>query len=196
MKKYLLLLILYSFKGFSQTYTVKTETKGPNYNAYTGNGVTTSTSTIQQTKTAADYQKDAQNNIANSMNQASQIYAQRAAAQAIINENRRIEEERQQREYSEQLRLQELEKKKLQEEKRKEEENNPNSILSKFKNAKANKENEELKIKLMQMEEFLSEKEKAEKEKAELERLQKEKLEIERIKKEKEALKLKSKKRK
>jgi hypothetical protein len=200
MKKILLLIVIFSFTGFAQTYIVTQKPSYmPNTSTYTvkqeGTGAYENPKTYIDTQSAQHY-KNLQNTITNSANQASQIYAQRAAAQAIINENRRIEEERQQREYSEQLRLQELEKKKLQEEKRKEEENNPNSILSKFKNAKANKENEELKIKLMQMEELLAEKEKAEKEKAELERLQKEKLEIERIEKEKEALKLKSKKRK
>ncbi len=200
MKKILLLIVIFSFTGFAQTYTV---TQKPSYmsntSTYTvkqeGTGSYVNPKTYIDTQSAQHY-KNLQSTISNSFNQASQIYAQRAAAQAVINNQNRIENERKQIEYNENLKLQELEKKRLQEEKRKEEENNPNSILNKFKNAKVNKENEDLKIKLMQMEELLAEKEKAEKEKAELERLQKEKLEIERIEKEKEALKLKSKKRK
>lgn len=189
MKKILLLIVVFSFTGFAQTYTVTEKPSYmPNTSTYTvkqeGTGAYANPKTYIDTQSAKHYQ-NLQNTITNSANQASQIYAQRAAAQAVINENRRIEEERQQREYSEKIRLQELEKKKLQEEKRIEEEKNPNSILNKFKNTKLKQENEDLKNKLIQMELLLAEKEKAEKEKAETDRLEKEKLEIDRLEKEK-----------
>jgi phage-related minor tail protein len=171
--------------GIAQNYTI---TQQPTYGQ--NPKYTPTTYTVQQTKTAADHYNDLQKNLSNSFNQASQIYAQRAAAQAVINNQNRIENERKQKEYDEKLRLQELEKKRLQEEKRIEEEKNPNSILNKFKNAKVNKENEELKNKLKQMELALAEKEKAEserleKEKIESERLEQEKVESERLEKEK-----------
>ena len=157
MKKYFLLLISFPFIGFAQTYTVTTVTKGENYNAYTNQGKTTSTSTIQQTKTAADYFQDAQNNIIQTQQANLQRESQRENTRAIIDNQNRIEEQR----------IQE-QKKKLAEQERIEEEKDPNSILNKFKNANLKKENEDLKAKLLQTELLLSQKE-------EKERLEKEK---------------------
>lgn len=181
MKKLISLILFFPFFGIAQTYTVTTQTQGPNYSPYTGNGMTTSTSVIQQTKTTADYYKEMQNNITNSTNQAIQANAQRAAAQIqanaqieaaqlIIDNQNRIENER-----KKQLKKELLEKQRLEEEK------NPNSILNKFKNVKLNQENEDLKNKLLQMELLLAEKEKIEKERIEKEKNDKEKIEKELI---------------
>ena len=90
-------------------------------------------------------------NFANSYNQARQAAAANKAAEAQA-ELVRIENKRLEQEYAEKLRLQELEKKRIEEERRIQEEKNPNSILNKFKNANVNRENEELKNKLKQME--------------------------------------------
>ena len=185
MKNLIILIVLFPLFGITQTYTVTTQTQGPNYSAYTGNGMTTSTSVIQQTKTSADHYKDMQNNITNSTNQAIQANAQRAAAQIqanaqieaaqlIIDNQNRIENER-----KKQLQKELLEKQILEEEK------NPNSILNKFKNLKLNQENEDLKNKLLQMELLLAEKEKIEKEKTEKEKIENERIEKEKIEKEK-----------
>lgn len=190
MKKLILLILFFPLFGKAQTYTVTTQTQGPNYSPYTGNGMTTSTSVIQQTKTTADYYKDMQNNITNSTNQAIQANAQRAAAQIqanaqiqaaqlIVDNQNRIENER-----KKQLKKELLEKQRLEEEK------NPNSILNKFKNVKLNQENEDLKNKLLQMELLLAEKEKLEKQKIENERIEKEKNDKEKIEKEQIAKKV------
>jgi hypothetical protein len=86
MKKLILTLntFFFSYVVFAQTYTVKTETKGANYSAYTGNGTTTSTSVIQQTKTSADHFKDLQNNINNSMSNVSSSTGGQSEAEGII----------------------------------------------------------------------------------------------------------------
>lgn len=177
MKKHIITFILFSCTGFSQTYTVTEKPSyTPNTSTYTvkevGTGAYANPKIIVDTQSAKHLQ-DLQKQINNTTSQIGQIYAQRAAQQAVINENIRIEEERKQSEYSEQIRLQELEKKKKEEEKRIEEEKNPNSILNKFKSVKLKQENDELKNKLIQMELLLAEKEKAEKERLEKEKLEK-----------------------
>jgi hypothetical protein len=162
MKKYLIIIFLFPIVGISQTYEITTQTKGENYNAYTGTGMTTSVSTIQQTKTSADYFQDAQNNIIQAKQANAQREAQRENTQAIIDNQNRIENQR----------IQEQKKKHIEQE-RIEEEKDPNSILNKFKNANLKQENEDLKSKLLQMEILLAEKEKAEKERTEKENTQK-----------------------
>ena len=175
MKTFYLIFFLFPISGFSQSsYS----------NPYT-----------PPVKVEVTVKKDPYNysnagtNFTNSYNQARQAAAANKAAEAQT-ELVRIENKRLEQEYAEKLRLQELEKKKIEEERRIQEEKNPNSILNKFKNANVNKENEELKNKLKQMELALAEKEKAEsvrleKEKTESERLEKEKVESERLEKEK-----------
>jgi hypothetical protein len=165
MKKHILLTILLPFIGLSQSYTI---TQQPTYGQ--DPKYTPTTYKVNQTSTTTAPNVD----FGAMTSRAIDTYNQRAAAQAAINENRRIENERQQREYLEKNRLIELEKKKLQEDKRLEEEKDPNSILNKFKSSKLKKENEDLK-----MEMILAEKEKAEKEKAEIDRLEKERIERE-----------------
>lgn len=159
MKKHILLIILLPFIGLSQSYTI---TQQPTYGQ--DPKYTPTTYKVNQTSTTT----------------APNIDFGAMASRAIDTyKNRRIENERQQREYLEKNRLIELEKKKLQEEKRLEEEKDPNSILNKFKSSKLKKENEDLKIKVLQMEMILAEKEKADKEKAEIDRLEKERIERE-----------------
>jgi hypothetical protein len=164
MKKYFLLLILFPFVGLTQTYTViqqPTYGQDPKY--------TPTTYTVKQTTpaTTPNYVGDALSQVQNNIIQAQQANAQREAqrenAQAIIDNQNRIEEQRI-----------EEQKKILAEQQRIEEEKDPNSILNKFKNANLKKENEDLKAKLLQMELLLSEKE--EKERLEKEKNKKEEL--------------------
>ncbi len=165
MKTFYLLFILFSISGFSQSsYS----------NPYT-----------PPLKVEVTVKKDPYNysnagtSFTNSYNQARQAAAASRVADAQ-EELVRIQNSRLEQEYAEKARLQELEKKRIEEERRIQEEKNPNSILNKFKNANVNRENEELKNKLKQMELAL-----AEKEKVESERLEKEKIESERLEKEK-----------
>lgn len=160
MKTFYLLFILFSISGFSQSsYS----------NPYT-----------PPLKVEVTVKKDPYNysnagtSFTNSYNQARQAAAASRVADAQ-EELVRIQNSRLEQEYAEKARLQELEKKRIEEERRIQEEKNPNSILNKFKNANVNRENEELKNKLKQIELALAENERLEKEKVESERLEKEK---------------------
>jgi hypothetical protein len=153
MKKIFKYFLFFPAIAFAQTYTV---TQQPNYgldprynsttyivkenNSYSG--AYSNPQMYDRSIDASNQQRQAYQNmfdkITNSTNQAIQAQAQRAAYQAVINNQNRLENERLEREYQEKLRLQEIEKKRLQKEKRIEEEKNPNSILNKFKNAKIN----------------------------------------------------------
>jgi hypothetical protein len=150
MKKYFLILILFSVIVNSQTYTI---TKNPTYGQYTP-----STYTVKQTKTAADYIRESSDNTVKAIQASAERRAIRESAeiqaraqvnstQSIIDNQNRIEEERKQEQ-----------KKELLEKRRLEDENNPNSILNKFRNANLKKENEDLKNKLIIMEALLKEK--------------------------------------
>lgn len=179
MKTFYLIFILFPLSGFSQSsysnpYTppvkVEVTVKKDPYN-YSNAGTSFTNSYIQARQAAA---------------------ANRAAesqAELVRIENRRLEQE-----YADKLRLQELEKKRIDEERRIQEEKNPNSMLNKFKNANVNRENEELKNKLKQMELALAEKEKAENERIEKEKAESERLEKEKVKKNKSGKTIKNKK--
>jgi hypothetical protein len=73
MKFFLSLFIVFSINVFSQTtYEIKTETLGPNYNAYTGQGKTISTSTVtlkkDPNKEMNEMTKNVGNNLAKAIN--------------------------------------------------------------------------------------------------------------------------------
>ncbi len=81
MKNILAAILMISFNSFSQTYEVKTETKGSNYNAYTGQGVTTSTSTIIVKKDPNQEIVEMSKNFANSFKIAAKNGAFKTASQ-------------------------------------------------------------------------------------------------------------------
>lgn len=163
MKKIFLIVILFPFIGFAQTYKVTQEPtygQDPNYTptTYTVKQITP----VTTPNYLGDAMKEAQNKIFQAQQANAQREAQRANTQAIIDNQNRIENQRI-----------EEQKKKLKEQERIEEEKDPNSILNKFKNANLKQENEDLKNKLLQMELLLAEKEKLEKERIEKENTQK-----------------------